>query len=65
MAAGFTLTMLYIDVSIACLLIGLATFILSYQGVFIGNKIGTWRESKAEVTGGVVLILIGLKILLL
>ena len=62
---GFTLTMLDINVFIACLLIGLATFILSYLGVFIGNKSGTWLESKAEFTGGVVLILIGLKILLL
>ncbi len=62
---GFTLTMLDINVFIACLLIGLATFILNYLGVFIGNKSGTWLESKAEFTGGVVLILIGLKILLL
>jgi putative Mn2+ efflux pump MntP len=40
------------------------TFLFSYIGVFIGSKSGTWLESKAELFGGVVLILIGLKILL-
>jgi putative Mn2+ efflux pump MntP len=41
------------------------TFFFSYIGVFIGLKSGAWLESKAEFLGGVVLILIGVKILLL
>ena len=64
MAAGFALTLLDINPFIACFIIGVTTFLFSYIGVFIGTKSGTWLESKAEFFGGVVLILIGLKILL-
>lgn len=64
MAAGFALTLLDINPFIACFIIGVMTFLFSYIGVFIGTKSGTWLESKAEFFGGVVLILIGLKILL-
>jgi len=65
MAAGFALTLLDVSPLIACFIIGVTTFIFSYIGVFIGTRSGTWLESKAELFGGVVLILIGLKILLL
>ena len=44
--------------------IGIITFILSFIGVKIGNVFGTKFKSKAELAGGVILILIGLKILL-
>lgn len=64
MAAGFALTLLDIGPIVACLIIGMTTYVFSYAGVFIGTKSGTWLESKAELFGGVVLILIGLKILL-
>jgi putative Mn2+ efflux pump MntP len=64
MAAGFALTLLDVRPFFACLIIGVTTYIFSYAGVFIGAKSGTWLESKAELSGGVVLILIGLKILL-
>ena len=64
MAAGFTLTILDVNPFIACTIIGAATFCFSWLGVFIGTKSGTWLESKAELCGGIVLILIGTKILL-
>ena len=64
MAAGFALTLIDVGPFVACLIIGVTTYIFSYAGVFIGTKSGTWLESKAEFFGGVVLILIGLKILL-
>ncbi|WP_461480581.1 manganese efflux pump MntP [Porticoccus sp.] len=64
MAAGFALTLLEVGPLIACLVIGVTTYLFSLLGVFIGAKSGTWLESKAELFGGVVLILIGLKILL-
>lgn len=64
MAAGFTLTILDVNPFVACLTIGVTTFILSWVGVLIGTKSGTWLESKAELLGGVILILIGFKILL-
>lgn len=65
MAAGFTLTLLDTNPFIACLIIGLTTFVFSWAGILIGSRSGTWLESKAELLGGVVLILIGLKVLLL
>lgn len=64
MAAGFALTLLDTGPFIACAIIGITTFFASCAGVFIGIKSGNWLESKAELFGGVVLILIGLKILL-
>ncbi|MBQ6147130.1 MAG: manganese efflux pump, partial [Clostridia bacterium] len=44
--------------------IGGITFLLSALGVKIGSIFGTKYKSKAELTGGVILILLGLKILL-
>lgn len=64
MAAGFTLNLMSVDPFIACLVIGFITAVFSYLGVLVGNKSGTWLESKAEMLGGVVLILIGFKFLL-
>ena len=64
MAAGFALTLLDVGPFVACLIIGVTTFVFSWAGVFVGIKSGTWLESKAEVFGGIVLILIGLKIVL-
>jgi manganese efflux pump family protein len=63
MAAGFSLTLLDINVFLACLIIGVTTFAFSWVGVQIGKNSGTWLESKAEIFGGVVLILIGIKML--
>jgi putative Mn2+ efflux pump MntP len=65
MAAGFSLTLLDIEAWLACLIIGVTTFAFSWAGVLIGARSGTWLENKAEIFGGVVLILIGLKILLI
>lgn len=45
-------------------IIGLTTFAISCTGVKIGNVFGTRWKSKAEIAGGVILILIGVKILL-
>ena len=64
MAAGFALTLLDVAPLLACLIIGITTFAFSVVGVYIGAKSGTWLESRAERFGGVVLILIGLKLLL-
>ncbi|MGC2166740.1 MAG: manganese efflux pump MntP family protein [Gallionella sp.] len=63
MAAGFTLTLLDVNVYVACLIIGTTTFAFSWSGVLIGKRSGTRLESRAEVFGGVILILIGVKML--
>jgi manganese efflux pump family protein len=63
MAAGFVLNLLSVNVLISCLVIGITTCLLSFIGVFVGEKSGTQLENKAELLGGVILILIGLKML--
>ncbi len=64
MAAGFSLTLLEVNAYLACLIIGVTTFAFSWAGVQIGKRSGTWLENKAEIFGGVVLILIGIKMLM-
>ncbi len=64
LAAGFSLTLLDINPWLACAIIGVTTFGFSWAGVFVGKTSGTWLENKAELLGGIVLVLIGLKILL-
>lgn len=64
MAAGFTLTLIEVNPFVACVIIGATTFFFSWLGVFVGAKSGTWLESKAEFLGGIILILIGFKVLL-
>lgn len=63
MAAGFSLTLLEINAYLACMIIGVTTFGFSWAGVQIGKSSGTWLENKAEIFGGTVLILIGIKML--
>jgi len=64
MAAGYAITLMDVNVLIACLTIGVTTAAFSWLGVKIGAKSGTLLESKAELLGGIVLILIGFKVLL-
>lgn len=64
MAAGFTLTLMSPPLWVSVLTIGVITFAFSYLGVRLGARGGTRYEKKAEVVGGLVLILIGVKILI-
>lgn len=64
LAIGVTFTFLKVNLLIAIALIGAITFVISLLGVLIGNKFGDKLQNKAELIGGVVLIVIGLKILL-
>jgi len=63
MAAGFSLNLLDANPFIACLVIGVITFAFSGIGVLVGRKSGTWLESRAEIFGGTVLILMAIKFL--
>ncbi|MDO5573518.1 MAG: manganese efflux pump MntP family protein [bacterium] len=54
----------WINTIIAVIIIGIVTFILSCIGVKVGNVFGTKYKARAEFAGGLILILIGLKILL-
>lgn len=64
LAVGISFAFLNVDIITAALLIGVTTFVLSGVGVLVGNAFGSKYKSKAELAGGIVLILIGLKILL-
>ena len=65
LAVGISLAMAgCANIFFAVALIGVVTFLLSGLGVRIGNIFGSRFEKKAEASGGVILILLGLKILL-
>lgn len=64
LAVGITFAFLHANIYISVAVIGLTTFVLSFVGVIIGNLFGIRFKSKAEIAGGIVLILIGTKILL-
>lgn len=65
LAVGITFALLPdVDISAAVCLIGITTFVLSAIGLKVGNVFGLRFKKKAEAVGGIILILIGLKILL-
>lgn len=64
MAAGYAIILMDVGILLACLVIGCTTFAFSWLGIKIGNSSGTWLESKAELFGGIVLIVIAFKVLL-
>lgn len=64
LAIGITFAFLKVNIILSSSIITITTFILSVVGVAIGNKFGTKYKSKAEFIGGLVLILMGIKILL-
>lgn len=65
LAVGISLAMAGVaNIWLAVLLIGATTFVLSAIGVEVGNVFGSRYEKKAEIAGGVILILLGVKILL-
>ena len=63
LAVGVTFALLDVNVWVAITFIGVITFIMSAIGIKIGNIFGDKYKSKAELLGGVILILLGVKIL--
>ena len=64
LAIRITFAFLKVNIIPAVCFIGSVTFIISFAGVKIGNVFGARYKNKAEIVGGVILILLGLKILL-
>lgn len=64
LAIGVTFAFLQVKIVPAVSFIGIVTFILSMIGVKVGNVFGEKYSKKAEIAGGVILILLGIKILL-
>ena len=63
-AIGLTFAFLKVAIVTPVIVIGIVTFAVSFAGVFIGNKIGHFFERRIEVVGGLILIVIGVKILI-
>lgn len=65
LAVGITFALLPgVHIGLSVLTIGLITFFISFAGVAVGNRFGSKYKSKAELAGGIILVLIGVKILL-
>jgi putative Mn2+ efflux pump MntP len=63
LAVGISFAAMKVEILPAALTIGGTTFIISSIGVFIGNKFGAKYKNKATLAGGIILILIGIKII--
>ena len=64
LAVGITFAFLKVNIVLASSLIGCITFVLAIIGILIGSVVGGKFKNKAELLGGTILILIGVKILL-
>ena len=64
LAVGITFAFLGVNIWVAITIIGVTTFVLSLVGVVVGNQFGSRFEKPVTIAGGIVLILIGLKILI-
>ena len=64
LAVGVSLAFLGADIVLAAIVIGLVTFALSLAGVAVGSRFGARYERAATIAGGVILIVIGVKILI-
>ena len=64
LAIGITFTFLNVNIFFSALIIGLITFVLSLIGVLIGARVGLRFKNKATMLGGIVLVIMGFKILL-
>ena len=63
-AVGITIALLNDPILISSAIIGIVAFIFSIAGIFLGKKLGNYFGNKFQILGGVILILLGFKILL-
>lgn len=63
LAVGVSFAFLQVEIVKSVILIGVTTFIISFIGVVMGRKLGCLFQKKAEIFGGFILVLIGIKIL--
>ncbi|WP_455248922.1 manganese efflux pump MntP [Ruminococcus sp.] len=63
LAVGIAFACLEVNIWRSISIIGVTTLVISFAGVWIGNRFGNRFQKKAEIAGGLVLILIGVKIL--
>lgn len=64
LAVGVIFAAARVNIAVSVSIIGAVTFVLSLAGVLTGQRFGSRYEKKAETAGGIILILIGIKLLL-
>jgi putative Mn2+ efflux pump MntP len=64
LAIGLSFAFLKVNIILPILIIGFVTFIICFTGFFIGDKFGHFFENKVKLLGGLILIIIGFRILL-
>ena len=64
LAVGITFAFLYYPIAEALSVIGIVTFVIAVGGVYVGNFFGNKYKNKAEFAGGLILVLLGSRILL-
>ena len=64
LAVGVTFAFLQVNIVLAAGLIGVITVVMSAIGVKVGNIFGARYKSRAELVGGIILVLLGVRILL-
>ena len=63
-AVGITFALLNTSLLLPCVIIGIVAFLFTLLGIFLGKKLGNYFGDKFEILGGVILILLGIKMLL-
>ncbi len=63
-SVGVVIGFLTTSIVMPILVFGFVTFLLSFLGIFIGDKLGHMFGRRAQFVGGIILIFIGIKILL-
>jgi putative Mn2+ efflux pump MntP len=64
LAVGFSLGLVGVTILYPAVVIGVVTGLISWLGIFLGNRLGQKLGKRMEIIGGIVLILIGIRILL-
>jgi len=62
-AAGISIGLINLPMAVSLIFIGSITFIMSFTGVYIGKVAGNFLEKQAEILGGIILIIIAIKVL--
>jgi manganese efflux pump family protein len=63
LAVGVSMSFMDILILVPAIAIGVVTYLISFMGVFIGGMAGKFAGRKTEIAGGIILIMIGVKIL--
>jgi len=64
LAVGLSISLLNVSIMTLVIVTGVVTFALSFFGVYIGGRFGCILKNRVEALGGLILVVIGLKILL-